>query len=58
MEKYKVTYNEREKLYLATLGVVFRNRLQPGQFPYPFWHDAAKWNTYEKCKHDAVVDRP
>ncbi|MFC3108658.1 hypothetical protein ACFQAT_06260 [Undibacterium arcticum] len=47
--KYKVTYNEREKLYLATLGVVFRNRLQPGQFPYPFWHDAAKWNTYENA---------
>jgi len=47
--KYKVTYDEREKLYLATLGVAFRNRLQPGQFPYPFWHDAAKWNTYENA---------
>ena len=47
--KYKVTYNEREKLYLATLGVAFRNRLQPGQFPYPFWHDATKWNTYENA---------
>lgn len=46
---YKVSYNEREKLYLATLGVAFRNRLQPGQFPYPFWHEADKWNTYENA---------
>lgn len=48
--KYKVTYNEREKLYLATLGVAFRNRLQPGQFPYPFWHEENKWNTYENAR--------
>jgi len=47
--KYTVNYNDREKLYLATLGVAFRNRLQPGQFPYPFWHDAAKWNGYENA---------
>ena len=46
---YKISYNEREKLYLATLGVAFRNRLQPGQFPYPFWHEENKWTTYEKA---------
>lgn len=48
--KYKVTFNEKEKLYLATLGVGFRNRLQPGQFPYPFWHEANKWNMYENAR--------
>lgn len=48
--KYKVSYNEREKLYLATLGVGFRNRLQPGQFPYPFWHEANKWDMYENAR--------
>jgi hypothetical protein len=47
---YKVSFNEREKLYMATLGVAFRNRLQPGQFPYPFWHDADKWNRYENAQ--------
>jgi len=47
---YKLVYNEREKLWLATLGVGFRNRLQPGQFPYPFWHESDKWNTYENAK--------
>ena len=25
----------------------FRNRLAPGQFPYPFWHDEAKWGVYQ-----------
>ncbi|MDI1259939.1 hypothetical protein [Aquabacterium sp.] len=48
--KYKITYVEREKLFLATLGVGFRNRLQPGQFPYPFWHDANKWEMYENAR--------
>ena len=47
---YSVSYSEANGLYLAKLGVGFRNRLQPGQFPYPFWHDANKWNTYENAK--------
>lgn len=47
---YRLTYNEREKLYMATLDVAFRNRLQPGQFPYPFWHEENKWSTYENAK--------
>jgi hypothetical protein len=45
--KYTLVYHEQEKLYLATLGVAFRNRLQPGQFPYPFWHDEKKWDGYQ-----------
>jgi len=48
--KYKISYIEREKMYLATLGVGFRNRLQPGQFPYPFWHEANKWEMYENAR--------
>ncbi len=47
---YSVSYSETNGLYRAKLGVGFRNRLQPGQFPYPFWHDANKWNTYENAK--------
>ena len=47
---YSVSYSESNGLYLAKLGIGFRNRLQPGQFPYPFWHDANKWNTYENAK--------
>jgi hypothetical protein len=43
----KVTYVEREKLYRIELGAAFRNRLPPGQFPYPFWHNDEKWATYQ-----------
>lgn len=48
--KYTLTFHEKEKLYLATLNTGFRNRLQPGQFPYPFWHEANKWNMYENAR--------
>lgn len=47
---YKVIFNEREKMYLASLNTGFRNRLQPGQFPYPFWHDSNKWSVYEGAR--------
>jgi hypothetical protein len=45
--KHTVEFDEREKLYLVRLETAFRNRLQPGQFPYPFWHHDDKWNTYQ-----------
>lgn len=47
--KSSVNYVEREGLYEIRLQVAFRNGLAPGQFPYPFWHDADKWATYEKA---------
>lgn len=45
--KHSVTYDPREKMFLIGLEVGFRNRLAPGQFPYPFWHEANKWSTYQ-----------
>jgi hypothetical protein len=27
----------------------FRNAMPPGEFPYPFWHSADKWNAYESA---------
>jgi hypothetical protein len=42
-----VHYDSDERRYVATLPARFRNRLPPGQFPYPFWHDAAKWSGYQ-----------
>jgi hypothetical protein len=45
--KYTVSYDEREKMFLVGMDVGFRNRLSPGEFPYPFWHDASKWSTYQ-----------
>src|SRR5437763_6782538 len=36
--EHSIEYVERERLYLIQLKSAFRNRLPPGQFPYPFWH--------------------
>src|SRR5438132_2349858 len=47
--KYSVEPVQREGLYQIRLQTAFRNRLQPGQFPYPFWHEADKWSMYEKA---------
>jgi len=47
--KYTVVPVEREGLYQIRLQTAFRNRLSPGQFPYPFWHEAEKWSMYEKA---------
>src|SRR5439155_25706828 len=40
---------DAEKVYCLKLGAAFRNRLPPGQFPYPFWQEAAKWDAYENA---------
>jgi hypothetical protein len=45
--RHTVEYDARESLFLVRLETAFRNRLAPGQFPYPFWHDDAKWRTYQ-----------
>src|SRR6478752_3616407 len=45
--EYTTEYVERERLYLIRLRAGFRNLLQPGQFPYPFWHEEAKWGVYQ-----------
>ena len=47
--KYSVAHVENEGLYQIRLQSAFRNRLAPGQFPYPFWHEAEKWAMYEKA---------
>ena len=45
--EHKVEWVESEKLARIRLRTAFRNRLQPGQFPYPFWHEAEKWSMYQ-----------
>jgi hypothetical protein len=47
--EYSLDYVERERLYLIRLRAGFRNLLPPGQFPYPFWHDEAKWGVYQSA---------
>jgi hypothetical protein len=45
--EYSTEYVERERLYLVRLRAGFRNLLRPGEFPYPFWHQEAKWGGYQ-----------
>lgn len=47
--KHTVEWVPEEKMFLVRLEAAFRNRLPPGQFPYPFWHDEAKWAMYENA---------
>jgi hypothetical protein len=47
--RYRVEYDATEARYRARLEAVFRNNLMPGQYPYPFWHDANKWNDYQRA---------
>lgn len=36
-----------QKVYRITAPAGFRNELDFGQYPYPFWHDSKKWADYE-----------
>jgi hypothetical protein len=47
--QYSVSGPDAGGLYQIRLQTAFRNRLAPGQFPYPFWHDADKWANYENA---------
>src|SRR5882724_10737066 len=47
--RYRVEYDATEARYRVRLEAAFRNNLMPGQYPYPFWHDAKKWNDYERA---------
>jgi hypothetical protein len=44
---YEITFDPTERLYRARAPALFRNALDPGQYPYPFWHDAKKWGDYQ-----------
>src|SRR3984893_17944389 len=45
--EYTTEYVEREPLSWTRLRSGFRNLLPPGQFPYPFWQEEAKWGVYQ-----------
>jgi hypothetical protein len=32
---------------IIRIPVVFRTDIDPGNFPYPFWHSASKWQSYQ-----------
>ena len=44
---HRVEWVGAENQFVIRLEAAFRNRLAPGQFPYPFWHDEAAWSAYQ-----------
>jgi hypothetical protein len=46
---HTVSYVRQEGLFQIRLATAFRNRLPPGQFPYPFWHEDEKWSMYQNA---------
>ncbi len=55
---WTVTFDPREKLYRVQFGALFRNALAPGEYPYPFWQNAKKWDDYEKANAIVFWARP
>ena len=45
--RWSIETDERDHVDVIHLEAYFRNALPPGEFPYPFWHSAEKWNDYE-----------
>jgi hypothetical protein len=45
--EYAISFDPTERLYAARVPALFRNALDPGQYPYPFWHDGKKWADYQ-----------
>lgn len=44
-----------EGLTVVHLAVQFRNELEAGSYPYPFWHSAKKWDSYQMAKEVLLV---
>ena len=45
---WSLAHDDRENLDIIEVEAFFRNQLPAGEYPYPFWHNAGKWNDYEK----------
>lgn len=45
--KWTIAHDDRENLDIIKVESYFRNELPAGEYPYPFWHSANKWNAYE-----------
>jgi len=45
----EIAFDATERLYRGRAAALFRNALDPGQYPYPFWHDAKKWDDYQRA---------
>jgi len=44
----RMIYDSERKLEAVDQPVRFRNLLAQGEYPYPFWHSTAKWDSYQQ----------
>jgi hypothetical protein len=42
-------------LTVAHISSRFRNKMDMGSYPYPFWHSKIKWDTYQQAKELLLV---
>jgi hypothetical protein len=42
-------------LTVVHMPVLFRNELEIGSYPYPFWHSQSKWNSYQLAREFLVI---
>jgi hypothetical protein len=42
-------------LTVVHVPVMFRNQLEMGSYPYPFWHSAKKWTSYQLATEFLVI---
>jgi len=55
--KWAVRHDDVTNADVVRVEAFFRNDLPPGEYPYPFWHSADKWNDYERANEiDFYVD--
>jgi hypothetical protein len=45
--RWTVEQDGADHVDVIHIEAYFRNAMPPGEFPYPFWHSADKWNGYE-----------
>lgn len=45
--RWSLAEDKRSHAPIIRLEAYFRNILPSGDYPYPFWHSADKWNAYE-----------
>ncbi len=46
---------QKDDLTIVHLPVQFRNKLDAGAFPYPFWHSHRKWTSYQQAKEIMLI---
>lgn len=46
---------QKDDLTIVHLPVQFRNKLDAGAFPYPFWHSHRKWSSYQQAKEVMLI---